>query len=175
MSNRQLLAGHTTPRTPHVDEHHSFQCFAGISEGLQNAKDRMHVLPLVLQLFVSLQRVLWQLPESCNRMLRKHFRCSTAGALCTLSLGDDTDLQPVLKIGYLQTSLKNLSEEIHYHATTHYWLQEFLRGHGLTDVRMVARNHRGSNKKVFDALREMHDAGVAATVGCGWAPPRSPR
>ena len=42
----------------------------------------MHVLPLVLQLFVSLQRVLWQLPESCNRMLRKHFRCSTAGALC---------------------------------------------------------------------------------------------
>ena len=82
MSNRQLLAGHTMPRTPHVDEHHSFMCFAGISEGLQNAKDRMHVLQLVLQLFVSLQRVLWQLPESCNRLLRKHFRSSTAGALC---------------------------------------------------------------------------------------------
>ena len=37
---------------------------------------------LFLLLFVSLQMVLWQLPESCNRMLRKHFRCSTAGALC---------------------------------------------------------------------------------------------
>ena len=94
MSNRQLLAGHTMPRTPHVDEHHSFMCFAGISEGLQNAKDRMHVLQLVLQLFVSLQRVLWQLPESCNRLLRKHFRSSTAGALWSLREPRPVDFHP---------------------------------------------------------------------------------